>query len=134
MIFKYAEDTEYNYLLKMDIHISSDMLRNKIINREIILAYEDDIVVEYLRFNYFWDEIPFINMIYIESEYRNKKIGTNLVKFWEKEMIKEKYNKVMTSSLSNENAQHFYRNLGYKDVGSLLLEEALEIIFIKKLI
>lgn len=49
-------------------------------------------------------------------------------------MIKEKYNKVMTSSLSNENAQHFYRNLGYKDVGSLLLEEALEIIFIKKLI
>lgn len=134
MIFKYAEDTEYNYLLKMDIHISSDMLRNKIINREIILAYEDDIVVEYLRFNYFWDEIPFINMLYIESEYRNKKIGTNLVKFWEKEMIKEKYNKVMTSSLSNENAQHFYRNLGYKDVGSLLLEEALEIIFIKKLI
>lgn len=84
MIFKYAEDTEYNYLLKMDIHISSDMLRNKIINREIILAYEDDIVVGYLRFNYFWDEIPFINMLYIESEYRNKKIGTNLVKFWEK--------------------------------------------------
>lgn len=40
----------------------------------------------------------------------------------------------MTSTLSNENAQHFYRKLLYRDSGSLLLEnEPLEIIFTKKL-
>jgi len=32
----------------------------------------------------------------------------------------------------NEQAQHFYRKLGYRDAGSLLLdEEPLEIIFVK---
>jgi ribosomal protein S18 acetylase RimI-like enzyme len=41
---------------------------------------------------------------------------------------------VMTSTLSNERAQHFYRRLGYIDAGCLLLEnEPLEIIMAKKL-
>jgi len=44
------------------------------------------------------------------------------------------YKKVLTSTLSNEDAQHFYRKLGYKDCGSLLLpDEPLEIIFIKEI-
>jgi ribosomal protein S18 acetylase RimI-like enzyme len=47
-------------------------------------------------------------------------------------MKKKGYEIVMTSTLSNEQAQHFYRKLGYKDSGSLLLEnEPLEIIFTK---
>ena len=41
----------------------------------------------------------------------------------------------MTSTLSNETAQHFYRKLDYIDSGALLLPgEALEIIFTKQLI
>lgn len=44
------------------------------------------------------------------------------------------YNLLMTSTLSNEQAQHIYRKLGYKDSGSLLLEnEPLEIIFTKNI-
>ena len=44
------------------------------------------------------------------------------------------YESVMTSTLSNEQAQFFYRRLGYTDCGSLLLPgEALEIIFRKNL-
>jgi len=40
----------------------------------------------------------------------------------------------MASYLSDETAQHFYRKLGYRDSGSLILEnEALEIIFTKKI-
>ena len=61
-------------------------------------------------------------------------VGKELVTFWEKEMKDSGYKIVMTSTLSNENAQHFYRKLGYEDSGSLILEnEALEIIFTKKL-
>ncbi|WP_278281130.1 hypothetical protein [Clostridium sp. N3C] len=40
----------------------------------------------------------------------------------------------MTSTMSNEEAQHFYRKFDYKDAGSLLLDnEPLEIIFTKVL-
>lgn len=75
-----------------------------------------------------------MNMLYINANYRNKGIGKELVLFWENEMKKKGYKFLMTSTLSNEEAQHFYRKLGYKDSGSLLLpNEPLEIIFIKKL-
>jgi hypothetical protein len=44
------------------------------------------------------------------------------------------FTQVMTSTLSNEDAQHFYRKLGYRDVGALLLpDEPLEIILLKEL-
>lgn len=44
------------------------------------------------------------------------------------------YHLVMTSMLSNEQAQHFYRKLNYVDSGSLLLKnEPLEIIFTKEI-
>ena len=57
-----------------------------------------------------------------------------MVAFWEKQMKTKGYGLVMTSSLSNEAAQHFYRKLNYVDSGALLLpEEPLEIIFVKKL-
>jgi len=42
------------------------------------------------------------------------------------------YSVVLTSTQSNESAQHFYRRLGYRDAGGLLLpEEPLEILFVK---
>ncbi|OOM82600.1 acetyltransferase (GNAT) family protein [Clostridium puniceum] len=73
-----------------------------------------------------------MNMLYINENYRNKGIGKELVRFWENEMKGKDYELVMISTLSNEQAQHFYRRLGYKEVGSLLLEdEPLEIIFLK---
>ena len=44
------------------------------------------------------------------------------------------YECVLTSTQSNEEAQFFYRKLGYIDSGSLLLpNEPLEIIFYKKI-
>ncbi len=44
------------------------------------------------------------------------------------------FERVMTSTLTNEDAQQFYRKLGYRDAGCLLLEhEPLEIFFYKSL-
>jgi len=49
-------------------------------------------------------------------------------------MQKQGYDEVMTSTLSDETVQHFYRKLEYQDCGSLLLpDEALEILFLKSL-
>jgi hypothetical protein len=49
-------------------------------------------------------------------------------------MQKRGHGMIMTSTQSNEQAQHFYRRLGYQDAGALLLPgEVLEIIFLKSL-
>lgn len=75
-----------------------------------------------------------MNLLMIEGNYRKMGYGRLLVEFWEEEMKKKGYKLVLTSSMSNENAQHFYRKLDYKDVGCLILEEeGLEVVFKKEL-
>jgi len=130
----YAIQNHLKWLKERDHHISGAALIKKISDKEIIIAKSENKILGWLRFGFFWDSIPFMNMLFIEEAHRNKGIGKKLVQFWESEMQKQKYKLVMTSSQSNEEAQHFYRKLGYADAGSLTLpKEPLEVIFIKQL-
>ncbi len=133
MKFEYASELNFQFILDNDRHISKELIRTKLKENEILVARsQDSKIIGWLRFGYFWDNTPFMNMLYINENYRNKGIGKDLVKFWEIEMKNKGYKLLMTSTLSNEQAQHFYRKLGYKDSGSILLEnEPLEIIFTK---
>lgn len=132
--FTYATQKHFRWLKANDHHINSIALKKKISDRQIIIAQSGNEVIGWLRFGFFWDSIPFMNMLSIEEAYQSKGIGRKLVKFWEAAMRKKQYKIIMTSSQSNETAQHFYRKLGYVDAGSLALpQEPLEIFFIKKL-
>ena len=135
MKFEYANKSDFQFILDNDRHVSKQLIKNKLEEKEIIIAKDqDNKAIGWLRYNYFWDNTPFMNMLYLNESYRNKGIGKNLVGFWENEMKSKGYELVMTSTLSNEQAQHFYRKLGYKDSGSLLLDdEPLEIIFTKRI-
>ena len=130
----FASLDDLDYLAGEDHHVDRDVIREKIARREIIVAYIEDRRVGFLRHGYFWDEIPFMNLLWVKEDSRNKGYGTQLISFWEKEMRKLGHDLVMTSSLSNERAQHLYRRLGYADVGALLMpDEPLEIVFLKRL-
>jgi ribosomal protein S18 acetylase RimI-like enzyme len=130
-----AGQEHYQYILSNDKHIIKELLQNKIRDKEIIIAVNDDNKnIGWLRYSYFWDNTPFMNMLYLDIEYRNIGIGKDLVLFWENEMKTKGHELIMTSTLANEQAQHFYRKLGYKDSGCLLLpKEPLEIVFTKEI-
>ncbi|MBI9011535.1 MAG: GNAT family N-acetyltransferase [Clostridiales bacterium] len=133
--FEYASINDFTYLRSCDTHIANELLERKIKNKEVIIVENNNRIIGWLRYGYFWDDIPFMNLLMIDEEFRGKGIGKSLVKFWEEEMQKKGHEIVMTSTLSDESAQHFYRKLKYRDSGSLLLEdEALEIVFTKKII
>ena len=73
-----------------------------------------------------------MNMVYILDEYQKMGIGKMLVKYWEKEMKKIGYNNVLASTQSNEEAQHFYRRLRYKEIGEFkYFNDPYEIMFQK---
>jgi ribosomal protein S18 acetylase RimI-like enzyme len=108
------------------------MLNQKINAGEILVAYEGTLPIGWLRYGFFWDEIPFLNMLFVDTAKRGKGVGRQIVTYWQAQMQQAGYKSVMTSSLSNETAQHFYRKLGYRDVGALLLpDEPVEIFFLK---
>lgn len=81
---------------------------------EGLIAEKDNDFIGWLRWNLFWDT-PFMNMLYLQYGYRNRGYGKEMVAHWENLMKEKGYPLVMTSTLSSEAAQHFYRKLNYID-------------------
>jgi ribosomal protein S18 acetylase RimI-like enzyme len=134
--FLYAGEEHLEWLVQQEKshHLTKEIVLKKIIQKEIIVVILNQKPIGWLRFGFFWDTIPFMNLLFILSDHRRNGIGKRLVTFWEDEMKNQKHQLLLTSTLSNENAQYFYRNLGYHDNGSLLLPgEATEIFLIKKI-
>ena len=133
MKIRIAVAQDITVLTKYDHNISKDELLNSIrLNRVYIVEIEDDFI-GWLRFNLFWDNTPFMNMLFILEDYRSSGFGKALVSFWEEEMKKLNHEVAMTSTASDEYAQHFYVELGYQSVGGFtFLEDPYEIIMMKK--
>jgi GNAT superfamily N-acetyltransferase len=90
--------------------------------------------IGWLRWGLFWDEVPFMNLLYVEESHRGEGLGRRLVSDWERARGQDGHTTVMTSTLSAESAQHFYRKLGYRDAGCLLLPgDSAEIFFVKEI-
>ncbi len=134
MIIRYAELSDLEMVAGYDHHVAKEELTSLIGLKRLIVMLEENHFVGWLRYNLFWDNTPFMNMLYLLKEYRGQGYGGRLSEFWEVEMKKRGYDTVLTSSLANEQAQLFYRKRGYVDCGALLLPgEPLEILFMKKL-
>jgi ribosomal protein S18 acetylase RimI-like enzyme len=132
MILRYAEPGDYPWLKDHEQHISGRTLENKIADKEVYVAQEDGVLLGWLRYNLFWDDVPFMNKLYIVEGHRKKGIGKKLTGRWEEEMKQRGYHRVLTSTQSNEEAQHFYRKMGYTDIGGLKYPgEPYELIFFK---
>ena len=133
-MIRYANTDDIKFIKKYDIHISKTELKNLVILNRVIVMYEGNSFIGWLRYNLFWDNTPFLNMIYLLDGERGKGYGSKLISFWEKEMKERGYDHVLTSTQSNELGQFFYRKNKYKDVGSLILpNQPLEIMFYKNL-
>jgi ribosomal protein S18 acetylase RimI-like enzyme len=132
IIIRYAENNDYLWLIENDKHISEETLKIKILNKEVYVVEINSEIIGWLRYNLFWDNIPFMNMICYLEEYRNKGIGRLLNNYWEKEMKQKGFDNILTSTQSNEEAQHFYRKIGYKEIGGFkYFNDPYEIIFQK---
>ena len=129
---RYATDADISFLSAHDKHIAADELARIIGMNRVLVAHDGGRLVGWLRYGLFWDNTPFMNMLYVIDGERGKGQGRALASYWEDSMRAQGYERVMTSTQSDEQAQHFYRKLGYSDAGALLLPgEPLEIIMIK---
>jgi ribosomal protein S18 acetylase RimI-like enzyme len=76
-------------------------------------------------------------MLHVAEKYQGLGFGKVLMEFWENEMQQLGYKILKTSTQVDEDAQHFYRKLGYQDAGGLLLsvpdyQQPMELFFIKE--
>jgi ribosomal protein S18 acetylase RimI-like enzyme len=134
MILRYAEMRDYGWIKDHERHIADKTLQDKITNKEVYVAQEGGTPLGWLRYNLFWDNVPFMNKIFVLEERRKRGIGKKLLNHWEEEMKQRGYKNVLTSTQSNEDAQHFYRKMGYTEIGGIkYLDDPYELIFFKEI-
>lgn len=118
----------------LDRHISSQELETSVRLGRVYVAEERGELAGWLRWNLFWDNTPFMNLLFVREARRGEGLGRALAEHWETQMKLAGYKVVMTSTQASECAQHFYAKLGYEAVGGFLPPgEGYELIFCKKL-
>ncbi len=135
---EYATNSDISVWSKFDWRISERELLLKIANKRCYMLKTDGNPIGVMRYNLFWDTIPFLTLIYLDESARGKGYGKNAVNYWESEMRSLGFPCALISTQADESAQFFYRKLGYKDTGCLLLDipplaQPAELFFIKKL-
>ena len=134
MNIRIAEARDFTVISGHDRHISPAELENSIRLGRAAVAEEDGVLLGWLRWNLFWDNTPFLNLIYLPEPHRGKGHGKTMMDWWEKQMAAQGYDAVMTSTASDEYAQHFYIRLGYTAMGGFTpFGESYELIFGKRL-
>lgn len=119
MRIRYAQDVDKQFWFSLDKHLSETEFAKKVRDKQGYVLFADNVPVGILRYNLFWDNTPFCTLLYVSEQYRNKGYGKELMRTWESEMQSLGYEWLLVSTQSDENAQYFYRALGYVDCGNL---------------
>lgn len=102
---KYVEDSDKEFWYSLDKHLPETEFYKKVRDKQGYVLFDDGNPVGLLRYNLFWDNTPFCTMLFVD---------------WSKQ--KKGYGMAMTSTQVDEEAQHFYRKLGYKDCGGFTID------------
>ncbi len=135
---KYVEMSDKEFWFTLDRHLSEKEFETKVNSKQGYVLLENDKPVGLLRYNLFWDNTPFCTMLFIDWNCQKRGYGRQLLEHWEKDMKSQGYDFILTSTRVDESAQHFYRKLGYKDCGGLLIdipnyEQPMEMFLIKRI-
>ena len=134
MNVRLACDRDAAFLAAHDQHIAREELEYALARRRVYLAEERGATVGWLRFNLFWDNTPFCNLIFVSEKARGRGVGGALLAAWERGMRAAGYSVVMTSTQAQEQAQIFFRTNGYADAGGFFPHgEGYELVLLKVL-
>ena len=135
-ITRFTTPSDWPFWHTLDNRISSDLFLRKAEAGECYIAELSGVPVGLLRWNRFWDEVPFCTLLLIGESCRGQGLGRALVERWEGDMRELGHGMAMTSTQVDETAQHFYRRLGYADAGGFTVtvpgyEQPLELVMTK---
>lgn len=119
---RYVQLQDKDFWFSFDNHLSEKKFKNKVRDKRGYIILVDDEPIGLLRYNLFWDNMPFCTMLYIIDKFQAKGYGKMIMEYWESDMKSQGYELLLTSTRVDEDAQHFYRKLGFKDCGGFVID------------
>lgn len=138
MTIRPLTENDKQFVTSIDKHADEQKFLNRVYTKSGYILCLDGQSVGAMFHTVLWDNLPFLNFIFVKEEFRGKGCASRAMLDWEAEMRKQGYKMTLISTQVNETAQHFYRKLGYVDCGALLfsntpLEQPMEM-FMRKIL
>ena len=138
MELKVVTDSDKEFVMSIDKYIDDTGYSNRVYTKSGYVIWEENQRVGIMAHCILWDNLPFLNLIFVKEEYRNKGFAKKAIIYWENEMKNQGYKMTLISTQADEGAQHLYRKLGYIDCGGLVFhntpfDQPMEIFFRKVL-
>lgn len=135
---RYAEDSDKGYWFNIDNSIDELTFEKKVLYRMAYVFEDRSTKIGILRYSLFGDNIPFCNYLFINELFRHKGCGKALIRFWEQDMKSRGYSLALVSSYIDEEINSFYRKMGYRETGGIVIHDKrndnrMEILMIKRL-
>lgn len=118
---RYVIKEDKTFWYQLDKHLPEQEFESKVNEKRGYVLLDNNIPIGLLRYNLFWDNTPFCTMLFISQDFHRRGYGKKLMEHWESDMKAKGYGLLLTSTQVDEEAQHFYRKLGYKDCGGLII-------------
>ena len=138
MKIKLVEQKDKDFWMSINKRTDEVSFQKCIYTKTGYIMWEDECPIGILYYCVMWDNLPFLNFIFVKKEYREKGCATQAMTQWEQEMKQQGYKMLLISTQVDESAQCFYRKLGYVDCGGLVFsgtpfEQPMEM-FMRKII
>lgn len=138
MDIRTVTNNDKEFVMRIDKHVDDTGYANRVYTKSGYVVWEGNVRIGIITHCVLWDNLPFMNLIFIKEEYRNKGYATQAIFEWENEMRRQGYKMTLISTQADETAQHLYRKSGYIDCGGLVFyntpfDQPMEIFFRKVL-
>ena len=99
---------------------SGELFRKAISEGKVAVAQSSDGVVGYVRWEYFWDEIPLCLTVRVHPDHRRRGIGRRLFGHVEERFREDGCGFWLSSTQEdNERSRLFHESLGFRRIGAL---------------
>ena len=114
---RFAAPADHDFV-RQDQHLPHEIVSRKIERREVIVAELDGSPAGYLRLEYLWSKIPYVELIRVIPGRRGRGVGTALLKFAEEFLRAQGHTALYSSSQVNEaEPQAWHRRAGFAECG-----------------
>ena len=135
MTIRTAVPADLDGIRNYDRHIPAARLEDCIRRGQVVVLEDNGKILGVLRWNLFWQSLPFLDLIFLDDALRGQGWGTEMMALWEINMAEQGFRHVLLSTQEDELAKFFYEKLGYTLCGDFLPpdQEARELMYRKEL-
>ena len=76
-----AEDKAF--VMKIDSHVNGLQYENRVHTKTGYIIWDGNKRAGLMHYTVLWDNLPFLNLIYVEEKHRNRGIASKAMNLWE---------------------------------------------------